>query len=276
MLIKPIVQAALEEDIGTGDVSAALLPDRIVSARVISREPMVVAGIPWVTETFAMVDPTVMLQWQVSDGDWLDAPQTLCVIEGAVRSIVTAERTALNFLQILSGTATQTRVYVQQLKGTKTRLLDTRKTLPGLREAQKYAVRCGGGENHRMGLFDAYLMKENHLAALGGIMPTIAAARARQDGLWIEVEVETLEQLQEALVAKPQRILLDNFSMEMIQAAVELCAGSPCELEVSGGVTLENLREIAALGVDCIAVGALTKSVQAIDLSLLVEMPHDA
>lgn len=266
------VQQALAEDIGSGDVSAALLPEGLtVKAEIISREPMVVAGIPWVNAAFEQVDPSIQVTWQVQDADYCSIPRVLCTLSGKVRSILTAERTALNFLQTLSGTATETRLYVEQLKGTKTQLLDTRKTLPGLRFAQKYAVKCGGGLNHRVGLYDAYLIKENHLQALGSIEAAVNAARAKQDGLFIEIEVETLEQFQEALKAKPNRILLDNFSREQLTEAVNLNPLKTCSLEASGGITLANIRSIAETGVDFISVGGLTKSVRAIDLSLLVK-----
>lgn len=267
------VQRALAEDIGTGDVSAALLSETLkVEAEIISREPMVVAGIPWVNAAFEQVDSSIKLNWEVRDGEVCTSPRRLCSISGYARGVLTAERAALNFLQTLSGTATQTRLYVEQLKGTQTQLLDTRKTLPGLRLAQKYAVRCGGGVNHRLGLYDAYLIKENHLRSMGSIQHAVEAARAKQDGLNIEVEVTTLAELQEALLAKPDRILLDNFSFELLAQAVKLNQPKQCPLEASGGITLDNIHEVAQTGVDFISVGNLTKSVSAIDLSLLVSM----
>jgi nicotinate-nucleotide pyrophosphorylase (carboxylating) len=195
---------------------------------------------------------------------------TLCTVYGSARSILTAERTALNFLQTLSATATQTRRYVQMLRGTQTRLLDTRKTLPGLRVAQKYAVTCGGGFNHRMGLYDAFLIKENHIKACGSVAQAIALARQTHKNIFIEVEVETLDELYEAICAHPDRIMLDNFSQDMLETAVKINQPKHCTLEVSGGITLENIATIARLGVDFISVGAITKSIQAIDLSLLI------
>ena len=221
--------------------------------------------------TLNAVDPTLQYTWHVQDGDWLSSPQGLCTLEGAARTLLTAERTALNFLQVLSGTATLTRTYVQAIAGTSAQLLDTRKTLPGLRNAQKYAVRCGGGHNHRMGLYDAYLIKENHIRACRSLTQAIINAKAQQDGLLIEVEVETLAQCQEALNAEPHRILLDNFSLEHLTAAVKMNTARRCTLEASGGITLQNIKAVAETGVDYISVGDLTKSVRAIDLSLLVE-----
>lgn len=269
--VKSEVASALREDIGSGDVTAALLPEHLMAdAEIISREPMLVCGQPWVDEVFHQVDPQIQLHWQVSEGEYLAEPVTLCRLQGPVRGILTAERTALNFLQTLSATATKTHRYVQQLQGTKTRLLDTRKTLPGLRLAQKYAVACGGGTNHRIGLYDAFLIKENHIKACGSIAHAIALARQSHQHLFIEVEVETLEELREALVAQPDRILLDNFSKKMLEEAVKIRQSFDCSLEISGGVGFEHIAELARLGVDYISVGALTKSIQAIDLSLLI------
>ena len=265
------VRKALFEDVGTGDVTAALLPmDLQVNAKIISREPMLVCGQSWVDSTFAEVDSEVNMQWLVKEGEWLAKPTDLCQIRGLARSILTAERTALNFLQTLSGTATQVHYYLEKLKGYRTRLLDTRKTLPGLRLAQKYAVSCAGGENHRLGLYDAYLIKENHIKACGSIKNAIEMARSRNDNLLVEVEVENLNELQQALSAKPDRILLDNFTQQMIVDAVAMNQAHQCELEVSGGVNLETIRSIAKTGVDFISVGDMTKSVRAIDLSLLI------
>lgn len=265
------VKKALAEDVGDGDVTAELLPaDLIVQARIISREPMMVCGRAWVDETFAAVDSKVVVQWLVNEGEWLDAPTTLCNINGLARSILTGERTALNFLQTLSATATQTRSYLQHLQGFNTKLLDTRKTLPGLRLAQKYAVACAGGVNHRLGLYDAFLIKENHIKACGSITAAITMAKAMNKSLLIEVEVESLGELREALQAKPSRVLLDNFSLTMLVEAVAMNQSYGCELEASGNVTLANIATIAKTGVDYISVGAITKSVQAIDLSLLV------
>ncbi|MCX7115907.1 MAG: carboxylating nicotinate-nucleotide diphosphorylase [Gammaproteobacteria bacterium] len=269
------VRRALEEDIRSGDVSAALLPDGLeVIATLITREPMLLAGLPWVNMTFQEVDPSINIEWLVAEGTWVAQPQALCRVSGKAKSILTAERTALNFLQTLSGTATQTYHMVKQLKGMKTQLLDTRKTIPGLRYAQKYAVKCAGGMNHRMGLYDAYLIKENHIRALGSLTNAIHRARAKGDGLMVEVEVEDLTQLQEALLAKPCRILLDNFSLALLKKAVKMNAAYGCELEASGGVNIETIRLIAKTGVDFISVGELTKSIRAIDLSLLVEEKH--
>lgn len=268
--VSQCVHHALFEDLGAGDVSAQLLPENLqASAQIISREPMVVAGIPWVDATFQQVDASVKIAWQVRDAEFCPVGRVLCTITGPARAILTAERTALNFLQTLSGTATETRRYIEQLRGTHTQLLDTRKTMPGLRYAQKYAVRCGGGVNHRMGLYDAYLIKENHLNAFGSIRNAIEAVRAQQDDLMIEVEVETLAQLKEALALKPDRILLDNFSYDMLKAAIQINQPKQCPLEASGGINLQNIRTIAETGVDFVSVGELTKSVRAIDLSLL-------
>jgi nicotinate-nucleotide pyrophosphorylase (carboxylating) len=265
------VRCALHEDVGTGDVTASLLPDDLkVEAEIISREPMVICGQPWVNEVFNQIDSRIKVDWRVTEAGWLDEPTILCTLSGHARSILTAERTALNFLQTLSATATQTRYYVQKLQGTQTRLLDTRKTLPGLRVAQKYAVTCGGGVNHRMGLYDAFLIKENHIKVCGSVTKAIALARQTNKNLFVEIEVQALDELQEALQAHPDRILLDNFNQNMIEEAVHMNQAKHCPLEVSGGVTLENIAEIAQLGVDFISVGAITKSIQAIDLSLLI------
>lgn len=266
------IQRAFTEDIGSGDVSALLLPDELViKASLVSREPMVVAGIPWVEAAFKTLDPTVSIRWLVEEGQVLTTPQTLCILTGKARAVLSAERTALNFLQTLSGTATKVRRYADAISHTQARLLDTRKTLPGLRVAQKYAVRCGGGVNHRFGLYDAYLIKENHIRAMGSLTKAVEYAKAQQDRLLIEVEVEDLIQLKEALIAQPQRILLDNFSIKMLKEAVQLNQPRVCELEASGGIGLDNIAQVAQTGVDWISVGDLTKSVQSIDLSLLVE-----
>lgn len=269
--IRAEVSRALAEDVGSGDVSALLVPDDVpVRAEIISREPMLVCGQLWVNEVFKQIDAKTEINWQVTEGDFLKRPATLCAISGRARSILTAERTALNFLQTLSATATQTYQYVQLLKGTKTRLLDTRKTIPGLRLAQKYAVTCAGGVNHRIGLYDAFLIKENHIRACGSVANAIARARQGNQKLFVEIEVETLQELAEALAAHPDRILLDNFSREMLLEAVAMNHTKSCALEASGGVTLSNIAQIAATGVDFISVGAITKSIQAIDLSLLI------
>lgn len=265
------VKRALEEDVGNGDVSAALLPAELFAeAEIISREPMLVCGRPWVDAVFAEVNPAIKLDWLVEEGQWLGKPATLCQIKGPVAGILTAERSALNFLQTLSATATKTYEYRLKLQGSKTRLLDTRKTLPGLRHAQKYAVACAGGVNHRMGLYDAFLIKENHIKACGSITQAINQARQIRRDLLVEVEVETLEEMHEALLARPDRILLDNFSNTMLMEAVGIAKPYDCELEASGGIDLNTIATVAQIGVDYISVGAITKSIQAIDLSLLV------
>lgn len=265
------VELALLEDVGLEDVTSALLPPHLIAqAEIISREPMLVCGQAWVNEAFHQIDNKIEIEWQVEEGSWLDGAQTLCIIHGSAKNILTAERTALNFLQTLSATATQTYHYKQQLQGTKTRLLDTRKTIPGLRKAQKYAVLCGGGVNHRMGLYDAFLIKENHIKACGSVTQAIHLARQTHKHLLVEVEVENLAELNEAFAAHPDRILLDNFSIEMLEQAVYLNQPNYCELEASGGITLENIATVAKTGVDFISVGAITKSIKAIDLSLML------
>lgn len=265
------VTCAIQEDLGTGDVTAELLPAHLHGeAEIISREPMVICGQEWVNQAFHQIDKNIHIQWHVAEGAWLDKPHSLCHIKGNVRNILTAERTALNFLQTLSATATQTYYYVEKLQGTATHLLDTRKTIPGLRMAQKYAVHCGGGMNHRMGLYDAFLIKENHIKACGSVASAINLARKAHKNLLVEIEVENLTELQEALAAGPDRILLDNFNVDMLFAAVNMNQPKRCTLEASGGVTIDNIGKIAASGVDFISVGAITKSIQAIDLSLLI------
>ncbi len=269
--IETDVTRALHEDIGGGDVTATLLSAHLqAEAEIISREPMVVCGQSWVNEVFKQLDEQIKLEWHVAEGEWLASPSILCTLYGSARTILTGERTALNFLQTLSATATQTHHYVQKLHGTQTRLLDTRKTLPGLRVAQKYAVTCGGGFNHRMGLYDAVLIKENHIKACGSVAQAVSLARMNQKNILVEVEVETLDELREAICAHPDRIMLDNFSQDMLEKAVRMNKPKHCTLEVSGGVTLENIAAIGQLGVDFISVGAITKSIQAIDLSLLI------
>jgi len=270
-LIEDVVKA-LSEDIGTCDLTAALLPkDARTYAEIISREPMLVCGIPWVNQVFFELNPAIQIDWQVQEGEFLSEPCVLAKLLGSTRAILTAERTALNFLQTLSGTATETWRYVSCLKNSKTKILDTRKTLPGLRQAQKYAVRCGGGVNHRLGLYDAVLIKENHIKACGSITKAVEKARKQGLGQWIEVEVENLEEYREALLAKPDRILLDNFEHEMLVEAVVMNTNKAIQLEASGGVELATLTKIAETGVDYISVGAMTKSVRAIDLSLLLK-----
>lgn len=266
------VERALLEDIGDGDLTAELVPvSAIISATIITRNNMTMAGRPWVEQVFRQLDPRIAIEWQVEDGETIVAESTICSLQGPARSILSGERVALNYLQTLSATATVTAEYVQAIAGTACRLLDTRKTLPGLRLAQKYAVRCGGGCNHRFGLFDAILIKENHIMTAGGIEAAIAAARSLHADIPIEIEVESLAEVSTALAAKAERLLLDNFSLEMLQQSVALNqqAGDPAaELEASGGLTIENVAAVARTGVDYISVGALTKNVCAIDLSM--------
>ena len=251
------------------DITAMLIDaDTQMTAQIITREQAVICGRAWVDEVFRQVDSSISLQWQHGDGDEVAPNSQLVTIQGNARSILTAERSALNFLQTLSGTATTTAKYVSFLKGSKTKLLDTRKTLPSMRQAQKYAVACAGGVNHRMGLYDAFLIKENHIQACGGIKNAVSKAKLMKPNLPIEVEVETLDELQEAISASVNTIMLDNFSTEQIYTAVEINSGK-CKLEVSGNITFERLQELAATGVDYISSGALTKHVQAIDLSLI-------
>jgi nicotinate-nucleotide pyrophosphorylase (carboxylating) len=265
------VEAALAEDLGTGDVTAALVPaTQRVRGTVVTREAAVLCGRAWAQETFRRLDPAVELSWHAEDGARLSADQVLFEIAGPARPVLSGERTALNFLQLLSGTATATRAYVDAIAGTACRILDTRKTLPGLRSAQKYAVRCGGAENYRQGLYDQVLIKENHIAAAGSLEAAIRAARASARGVRIEVEVETPQELERALAAAPDIIMLDEFSLEDMRAAVALrdAQRAPVKLEASGSVTLESVRRIAATGVDYVSVGSITKHVRAIDLSM--------
>ena len=262
---------ALSEDIGTGDVSAALLPDTPGTARIVCREHAVVAGLPWVEACFRALDPQAHFQWNTRDGARIAPGEEVGRIHAHARALVSAERCALNFLQTLSGTATVTATYAAALVGTNTRILDTRKTLPGLRLAQKYAVRCGGGVNHRIGLYDAVMLKENHLIAAGSIATAVHSARERFPALPLICEVENLDELEQALGAGVDRILIDDFSFEDMRRAVALAAGRT-PLEVSGNVTFETLPHIAATGVDFVSSGALTKHVRAIDYSMrLVE-----
>jgi nicotinate-nucleotide pyrophosphorylase (carboxylating) len=271
--IDAVVSRALEEDLGRGDLTAALIPaNRTAHAQVITRDDAVLCGQAWFDEVFRQLDRRVRVDWSVHDGEALRADQLLCTLEGPARALLTGERTALNFLQTLSGTATVTRRYVEAVAGTRAVILDTRKTLPGLRTAQKYAVRCGGGENHRMGLYDAILIKENHIVAAGSVANAVRLSRVQSPtGVAVEVEVETLEQLREALAAGADRLLLDNFSLKRLREAVAETAGR-AKLEASGGVTLDNIRAIAETGVDSISIGALTKHVRAVDLSMRFEM----
>lgn len=273
------VRAALLEDLGDAlttldqpdastDITAQLIPvDRMATARVITREAGVFCGQPWVDEVFVQLGGEVKVEWKVQDGEVLSPNQELFRLHGPARLLLTGERNALNFVQTLSGVATLTARYVAELEGTDCRLLDTRKTIPGLRTAQKYAVTCGGGKNHRIGLYDAYLIKENHILACGGIAEAINEARHLNPGKPVEVEVESLAELEQALVAKADIVMLDNFDVTMMREAVAINQGR-AKLEVSGNVTLDTLAEFAATGVDFISVGALTKHVRALDLSM--------
>jgi nicotinate-nucleotide pyrophosphorylase (carboxylating) len=262
------VDRALEEDVGDGDITATLLPEQECGeALIITRDPGVLCGRPWADAVFNRVDERILCEWQAQDGDPLEPGQALVTLRGPVRGLLTAERSAMNFLQTLSGTATVCRRYADAVADLPVRLLDTRKTLPGLREAQKYAVRCGGCYNHRMGLFDAFLIKENHILACGGIGPAVLQARAQHPDKPVEVEVESLDELAEALNAEVERIMLDNFDLDGMRKAVQTTAGR-AELEASGNVSLQTLRPIAETGVDFISIGALTKDCQALDLSM--------
>ena len=266
------VARALAEDVGSGDLTAALVPaGRTGRATVITREPAVLCGRPWVDEVFRQLDASVRVEWVASEGASVAPDQLLCRLEGPARALLTGERTALNFLQTLSGTASVARRYASVLDGLPCRVLDTRKTLPGLRRAQKYAVRIGGGANHRMGLYDGILVKENHIMAAGSIAAAVAAARAQGATVPVEVEVETLGELRAALDAGADMALLDEFSLDDLRAAVAMNRGhprGPIKLEASGNVTLETLRSIAETGVDFVSVGSLTKHVRAVDLSM--------
>lgn len=272
--IFPTVHAALSEDLGGNidlqlDITASLIPEnQTITATILTREDCVLCGQPWVNAVFQTLGDA-QIDWQFQDGDKVKANTVLCQLSGNARQLLTGERTALNLLQTLSGTATLTQHYVQQLTNTNTRLLDTRKTLPGLRLAQKYAVRCGGGHNHRIGLYDAFLIKENHIAACGGIQAAIAQAKHNFAEKPVEIEVETLAQLEQAIQANADIVMLDNFTLDAMRQAVQLTQGR-CKLEASGNVSLDTLATIAQTGVDYISVGALTKHVQAIDLSFRV------
>lgn len=266
--IEANVRTALKEDIGSGDITAQLIPeDRQARASVITREAAIISGTAWVNEVFRQLDPRVKVEWQVQDGDRAEANQALFHLEGPARALLSGERSALNFLQCLSGVATRVDHYVELVKGTQVKLLDTRKTLPGLRLAQKYAVTCGGGHNHRIGLYDAFLIKENHIAAAGGIAQAIAAAQRIAPGKPVEVEVESLDELQQALDAGADIIMLDELSLDDMRTAVTLTNGR-AKLEASGGVNETTLRTIAETGVDYVSIGTLTKDVKAIDLSM--------
>jgi nicotinate-nucleotide pyrophosphorylase (carboxylating) len=264
------INAALAEDVGTGDLTGRLVPeDQTVRARVIVREPAVLCGAPWFEGVMTQLDPRIRIDWRYAEGETMEAGSNICAIDAPARALLTAERPALNFLQLLSGVATETRRYVEMIEGTRAVILDTRKTLPGLRLAQKYAVRVGGGQNQRLALYDGILIKENHIAAAGGVTAALHAAHALNAGVPIQVEVESLEQLEEALVAGATSILLDNFSLEMMRDAVLLNDGRAV-LEVSGGVNMTSVRPIAETGVERISVGSLTKDVRATDYSLRV------
>jgi nicotinate-nucleotide pyrophosphorylase (carboxylating) len=263
------VTTALDEDIGACDWTALLTPaGRIAGAHVVCREPAVLCGQPWVNACFGRLDPNASVAWQAAEGTLLAPGTRVCEIRGEARALLTVERAALNFLQTLSAVATTTRRYVEAIAGTRTAIVDTRKTLPGLRLAQKYAVRVGGGVNHRLGLYDAMLIKENHIAAAGGVTQALAAAaRIAPAGVWTQIEVETLAQLHEALAAGATMILLDNMDLALMREAVRITAGR-ARLEASGGVTLQTVRAVAESGVDRISIGALTKDIEATDFSM--------
>ena len=267
--ITATVQIALDEDIGSGDLTAGLVSDRTALAQVICRQQAVICGRPWFERCFSLLDTGVEIDWMVDEGDQIANNTVVCQLQGPARSLLTAERTALNFLQTLSGVATATRDYVNAVEGTGCRILDTRKTLPGLRKAQKYAVSCGGGHNHRIGLYDAILIKENHIAAAGSVCQALQLAYASAaPGMLVEIEVETLSQLAQAVDCGARRVLLDNFTISDLPEAVKI-AGDRVETEVSGNVTLKNVGTIADCGVNFVSIGALTKNIKATDFSLL-------
>lgn len=270
----PTVALALVEDIGSGDLTAALIPEStLAEATVISRENAVLCGAAWFDAVFQQLDPRISIGWQAADGDRIAPDQLLCTLRGPARPLLTGERTALNFLQLLSGVATLARRFADEVAGSGATILDTRKTLPGLRLAQKYAVRCGGCQNHRIGLFDAVLIKENHIMAAGSIHNAIVAARQRHPGVTVEVEVESLAELQEALVARPDIVMLDNFDVAAMVEAVKI-AKHQVKLEASGNVNFNTVRQIAATGVDYISIGGLTKDVRAVDLSMRFKLQN--
>jgi len=265
--IKPF----LDEDIGSGDLTAAIIAQsRTATATVITREPMLCCGQAWFNAVFAELDADVQVDWQCAEGEWVEAGTVLCTLQGSARTLLTGERTALNLLQTLSATATQAHFYAEAVLGTGCKVLDTRKTIPGLRLAQKYAVVCGGCYNHRVGLFDGILIKENHIMAAGSIEQAVAKAKQTSTPL-LEVEVESMEELEQALLAQPTRIMLDNFSLQDLQRAVKKVAGQ-IELEASGNITLKSIRAVAETGVDYISIGALTKNIQAADLSMRIDL----
>ncbi len=270
--LKPLnIDVFLREDIGTGDITATIIPETAQAyAEVITREAMVMCGQAWFNEVFAQLNPQVVINWLVVEGENLPVNTLLCTVQGQARALLTGERTALNCVQLLSGTATIAKEYADAVAGTGCKVLDTRKTIPGLRDAQKYAVACGGSYNHRIGLYDGVLIKENHIMAAGSITNAIQAAR-QLTTVPVEVEVETIGELQEALAAKPDRIMLDNFSLEDLRTAVALTSGA-VELEASGNISLETIRSIAETGVDYISIGALTKHVKAIDQSMRIKV----
>lgn len=272
LAIKTNVTAALAEDLGSGDLTALLIPvDRITRAKLITREHAILCGKPWFEACFQMLDPRVEISWHADEGERVQANATLCELHGNARALLSAERPALNFLQTLSAVATVTRLYVEAVAGTRAQIMDTRKTLPGLRIAQKYAVRIGGGVNQRIGLFDGILIKENHIVAAGGIQAALTAAQRQAGaGVSIQIEVESMDELQQALDAGAKLILLDNFSIEQMREAVRFTQ-KRAELEASGGITLDNVRAIAATGVARISIGSLTKHVRAVDLSLRIQ-----
>ncbi len=267
--IKEIVRQALAEDIGTGDLTAGLISANTkANAHVITRDNAILCGTAWFNEVFRQLDSTITIEWHANDSDSIQSEQTICQVRGPARSVLSGERMALNFLQLLSGTATQTRRYVDAVNGTQAKILDTRKTLPALRNAQKYAVTCGGGYNHRMGLYDGILIKENHILAAGSITQAVQQAKATAPaGAMIEVEVEDLAEIKEALAVGSERLLLDNFDLETLRIAVVETRGR-AKVEASGGITLENIRAVAETGVDYISIGGLTKDVIAVDYSM--------
>ncbi|TNF91639.1 MAG: carboxylating nicotinate-nucleotide diphosphorylase [Gammaproteobacteria bacterium] len=267
--ITETVKRAISEDIGQGDLTSALLEPEPAIATIVTRQNMILCGCAWFGEVFHQIDPSITVHWHINECAPVTENTELCSLTGPSSSLLTGERTALNFLQTLSATATITADYVSAVEGTKAKILDTRKTIPGLRSAQKYAVACGGGFNHRMGLYDAILIKENHIAAAGSIRKVVAHAREKFPDTFIEIEVENLKELEQALDAGPNRILLDNFSLEDLRQAVLLNSGCN-KLEASGGVSMQTIREIAETGVDYISIGAITKDINAIDLSMML------
>ena len=266
-IIKESVRIALAEDIGQGDVTASLCDTSSITARVISRETATLCGQAWFEESFSQLSQEISIQWNCHDGDMIHPNQEVCTVLGPASIILTGERTALNFLQTLSGTATSTKKLLHRLKGSTTELLDTRKTIPGFRHAQKYAVKCAGGTNHRMGLYDAYLIKENHINACGSITTAISRARQQNPNLLIEIEVESIDQLEQAISCEADIALLDNFSESDVTKALEIADGK-IKLEVSGNITMDNISQFAKLGVDYISSGSITKHIQAVDFSM--------